>query len=73
MKNGLYIVDTNNIYAAFVVANGEITSCAPILRARIDFYKRIARWVPTRESPVEDNNDADDAEVFPPAWHVGCV
>lgn len=55
MKDGLYIVDRNNIYAAFVVRDGNITSCAPILRAKLDYWKKVARWVPTEEDdPIEE-------------------
>lgn len=47
MKDGLYIVDRNNIYAAFVVREGEVTICAPILRKNLEYYKQIAKYVPT--------------------------
>jgi hypothetical protein len=47
VKDGLYIVDRKNIYGAFVVRHGHVTSCAPILRNNIEYYKKVARWVPT--------------------------
>lgn len=43
MKDGLYRVIYKGICAGFVVENGRITVCAPILRKRIDFWKRIAK------------------------------
>ena len=68
MKDGLYIVDRKNIYAAFVVLHGEITSCAPILRDNIEHYKKVARWVPTEGAPVEPQPtepvEEDDVPVF---------
>jgi hypothetical protein len=45
MKDGLYRVEWRNICAGFVVENGIVTRCAPILRRRIDFFKRIAKEV----------------------------
>lgn len=60
MKNGLYIVDSGQIYGAFVVKNGEITNCAPILRRNIGYYKQIARFVPTEGEEVEPE------EMYPP-------
>jgi len=32
MKDGLYQVTTGSLCAGFVVENGKITTCAPILR-----------------------------------------
>jgi hypothetical protein len=47
MKDGLYMVNTRSICAAFVVRDGEVTTCAPILRKKLDYWKRIAQWIPT--------------------------
>lgn len=45
MKDGLYRVTTSYLCAGFVVENGIITRCAPILVNKIDYWKTIAIWV----------------------------
>lgn len=47
MKDGLYVVYTQKITAAFVMRGGRVTACAPILRKEIEYWKRKARWVAT--------------------------
>jgi hypothetical protein len=47
MKDGLYVVQTQKITAAFVIRGGRVTTCAPILRNKIEYWKQIARWIPT--------------------------
>jgi hypothetical protein len=60
MKDGLYIVDRGNIYAAFVVNHGEVTTCAPVLRRNLDYFKKIARRIETD----------DEEEDQPPPWRL---
>jgi hypothetical protein len=69
MKNGLYIVDRGNIYGAFVVRDGKVAQCAPILRKNIGFYMQIAQYVPTEGEPVEE--PAGAVEEYPPRWRSG--
>jgi len=45
MKDGLYQVKTSYLCAGFVVKNGTVTRCAPILRKRITYWITIAAWV----------------------------
>lgn len=45
MKDGLYEVSTPYMLAGFVVEQGQVTRCAPILRKRLDYWKSIARWI----------------------------
>lgn len=47
MKDGLYVVQKHDINAAFVVRDGEVTTCAPVLRKKLDYWKKIAKWIPT--------------------------
>ena len=42
MSDGLYRVTTSYLCAGFVVRNGHITDCAPILRKRLKYWKVIA-------------------------------
>jgi hypothetical protein len=42
MKDGLYLVDYKDICAGFVIENGKVTRCAPILRRNFEFWKSIA-------------------------------
>lgn len=53
MKDGLYIVDYREIYAAFVVENGVVTGCAPVLRNRLEFWKTKAKWYPTAKKILD--------------------
>jgi len=45
MKDGLYQVTYKGICAGFVVKDGEVVDCAPILRRKINFWKTIAKWI----------------------------
>jgi len=45
MKNGLYQVLYKGICAGFVVENGNVIECAPILRSKLVFWKTIAIWI----------------------------
>lgn len=45
MTNGLYRVVTSYLCAGFVIEDGKMTMCAPILRKKIDYWKTIARRV----------------------------
>lgn len=42
MKDGLYRVTTRYLCAGFVVENGQLTACAPILFAKFSYWKTIA-------------------------------
>ena len=45
MKDGLYRVVYKGICAGFVVKDGEVVDCAPVLRKNIRFWKTIAKWI----------------------------
>lgn len=45
MKDGLYRVTTKYLCAGFVVKDGKIVQCAPILRAKPAYWRTIAEWV----------------------------
>ena len=45
MKDGLWRVVTPYLCAGFVIQDGRVTRCAPILRAKLDYWKTKARWV----------------------------
>lgn len=47
LKDGLYLVNHGTITAGFVVRDGRVTVCAPILRKNLEFFARKARFVPT--------------------------
>jgi hypothetical protein len=46
-KDGLYVVEHGTLTAAFVVRQGEVTTCAPVLRKNFDFFAAKAVWYPT--------------------------
>lgn len=45
VRDGLYRVSTSYLCAGFLVEQGRVSRCAPILRKRLDFWKRIAVWI----------------------------
>ena len=45
MRDGLYQVTTPHICAGFVIWNGRLVYCAPILRRGISFWSEIAKWI----------------------------
>ncbi len=42
MDDGLYQVTTSYLCAGFVIENGVVIICAPILRKKFDYFKTIA-------------------------------
>ncbi|QGJ91966.1 hypothetical protein SEA_KEELAN_1 [Gordonia phage Keelan] len=42
MKDGLYQVSTNYLCAGFIVEDGKVIECAPILRRKLGYWKTIA-------------------------------
>ena len=55
--DGLYRVSYKGICAAFVVKNGQVTKCAPVLRSKISFWKTIAEKVVPRVNPAANPSD----------------
>lgn len=49
-KDGLYRVTTKYLCAGFIVENGFIVRCAPILRKKIHYWKTIAKKI-TSQTP----------------------
>lgn len=45
MKDGLYRVETKYFVAGFVLRDGEVTHCAPILYKKFNIWLEIAEWV----------------------------
>lgn len=45
MRDGLYRVTTSYLCAGFVVENGEVTRCAPILVKKLPYWFSVATWV----------------------------
>lgn len=43
--DGLYQVTTSYLCAGFIVENGYVTLCAPILRKKFDYFYTIAKKV----------------------------
>lgn len=43
MKDGLYRVETPYLCAGFIVEDGKITRCAPILRKNINRWKSVVK------------------------------
>lgn len=52
MTDGLYQVTTRYLCAGFVVVNGKVTLCAPILRKKLTYWKTIAVRLPTEKELV---------------------
>ena len=45
MIDGLYRVTTGYLCAGFVIRTGKLAECAPILRKKIGYWMRIAKWI----------------------------
>jgi len=45
MRDGLYRVTTSYLCAGFVVEDGIVTMCAPILKRKLDYWKTIAKRI----------------------------
>ena len=43
MKDGLYRVTTNYLCAGFVIKDGKVVACAPILKKKLSYWKTIAK------------------------------
>lgn len=57
MKNGLYQVTYKGICAGFSIENGRVTSCAPVLRSRIEFWVTIAKLIKSYDNTEEKGNN----------------
>lgn len=42
MKDGFYRVTTRYLCAGFVIENGVVTQCAPILRKKLAYWMTVA-------------------------------
>jgi hypothetical protein len=42
IPDGLYVITTSYLCAGFIVNEGRITRCAPILRRRINYWATVA-------------------------------
>ena len=49
MKDGLYQVRTKDVAAGFVILEGAIEACAPILKKNILFWMKLAKPVKEHE------------------------
>lgn len=45
MRDGLYRVVLPRVVAGFVVRDGSVIACAPILRGNLRYWLSIAEWV----------------------------
>jgi len=52
VKDGLYQVDYGSIYAGFVITNGVVVQCAPVLRKRLSYWMTMAKPVKQRKQSL---------------------
>jgi len=45
MKDGLYQVTTKYLCAGFIIKNGKVVHCAPILKKKIEYWKKVAKFI----------------------------
>lgn len=45
MKDGLYQVTTHYMCAGFIIYQGRVTHCAPILRKRLSYWMTVAKFI----------------------------
>ena len=56
MEDGLYRIETTRFVAGFYVENGEVVECAPILRKRLDYWKKLIMQIKVTNVEVEKIN-----------------
>ena len=54
MEDGLYQITTSYLCAGFVIENGELIACAPILKKNFKSFKHIAIKVNEDKSPIKN-------------------
>jgi len=45
MKDGLYQVTTSYLCAGFVIRDGALAECAPILRKKFNYWTTMAKFI----------------------------
>jgi hypothetical protein len=45
LPDGVYRVSTDRLCAGFVVKDGKVINCAPILRANLEYWVKVARRI----------------------------
>jgi hypothetical protein len=45
VKDGLYQVTTDYLCAGFVIQDGFLVDCAPVLRKNINYWMTVAIWI----------------------------
>jgi len=45
MEDGLYRVTTNYLCAGFVIKDGKVVACAPILKKNLSYWKTVAKMI----------------------------
>jgi len=45
LRDGLYRVDRFGLCAGLVIEGGKVVACAHVLRKRLAWWMRFARWV----------------------------
>ena len=56
MKDGLYQVTYQNICAGFVVAEGKVSACAPLLRRNFSYWKTKAQLITAKRKGTSPND-----------------
>lgn len=66
--DGLYRVSTRYLCAGFIVRDGRIVACAPILRRKLAYWRTVAErvaakevWMPT-PPPVQGKSERPERE-----------
>ncbi len=55
MEDGLYQVTTSYLCAGFLIENGRVTECAPILRRKLAYWKTVANLVSPSLQTIKRN------------------
>jgi hypothetical protein len=56
VKDGLYQVTTPYLCAGFIVSNGVVTHCAPILKPKLNYWVTIAKCISNCDKPFTNGN-----------------
>lgn len=62
-RDGLYQVHRHEVSAGFVVKDGKVIECAPVLRKKFDYWNQFAVWI--GPLPEETGNEPSARRADP--------
>lgn len=60
MRDGIYEVTTKYLCAGFVIRDGKLAECAPILRRKFPYWQQRAKWICSELPKITGDEKAPD-------------